>query len=201
MTARGPLRPALFLDRDGVINVEVNYLYRPQDCVLVDGIASLLRTARSLDYVICVVTNQAGIGRGLYTEEDFHRVMAHLAAELKKEGAAWDAVYFCPFHPVHGLGEYRRESDCRKPAPGMLLRATKEHQLDLGRSILVGDRCSDLHAGHAAGVRRVFLFGSTEDGSCPVAFPYRHVDTLSSIEQELTATSDCAWGQKENGLC
>ncbi|MGI4853677.1 MAG: D-glycero-alpha-D-manno-heptose-1,7-bisphosphate 7-phosphatase [Janthinobacterium lividum] len=188
------LRPALFLDRDGVINVEVNYLSRPQDCILVDGIASLLRTAHALGYVICVVTNQAGIGRGLYTEEDFHCVMRHLSAELSKEGAAWDAIYFCPFHPVHGLGEYRRDSDCRKPAPGMLLRAAAEHKLSLDRSVLVGDHCSDLEAGHAAGVKRLFLFGATEGGDCPVAFPHRREDRLSSIEQELTATSHSAMG-------
>lgn len=189
-----PLRPALFLDRDGVINVEVKYLYRPEDCILVDGIGSLLRTARSLGYIICVITNQAGIGRGLYTEDDFHGLMAHIALELSSEGAAWDAVYFSPFHPVEALGDYRRVSDCRKPAPGMLLRAAAEHPIDLTKSVIVGDRCSDLRAGCSAGIQKLFLFGKTECAPCPGLPYYRHVQALSSVEQELTATSEKGWG-------
>ncbi len=188
------LRPALFLDRDGVINEEVNYLYRPEDCRLVPGIASLLRTARTNGYFICVVTNQAGIGRGMYTEADFHRLMAHIATELAVDGAAWDAVYFCPDHPVHGLGQYRRESDDRKPAPGMLLRAAQDHGLGLGHSVLVGDRCSDLVAGHAAGLKRLFLVGATEPDSCQVQFVYHHMNALSAIEELLIATPSPARG-------
>ncbi len=182
------LRPALFLDRDGVINEEVDYLYRPEDCRLVPGIASLLRTAHAAGYFCCVVTNQAGIGRGLYTEADFYRLMGHIAGELAAEGAALDAVYFCPDHPVHGLGKYRRESEDRKPQPGMLLRAAREHGLDLSRSILVGDRCTDLLAGHAAGLRTLFLLESTEPGPCPVKFPYHHVNALAAVEGVLSAT-------------
>lgn len=178
-------RPALFLDRDGVINEEVDYLYRTEDCRLVPGIASLLRSARQLGYVICVVTNQAGIGRGMYTEADFHTLMAYMAGELQKEGAAWDAVYFSPYHPVHGVGEYRRESECRKPAPGMLLQAAQQHRLDLSRSILVGDRCSDLLAGHAAGLHTLFLIGHTEPGPCAVDFRYAHVQALDEVEGAL----------------
>ena len=189
------LRPALFLDRDGVINVEVDYLYRPEDCVLVDGIASLIRTANRLDYVTCVVTNQSGIGRGLYTEEDFHHLMAHIGAELKKEEARLDAVYFSPFHPVHGVGRYKLETDCRKPAPGMLLRAAADHGIDLEASFLVGDRCSDLEAGGAAGVQHLFLFGTTEESPCATTYGYRVADTLFSVEEELVATSGKQQGQ------
>lgn len=183
------LRPALFLDRDGVINEEVSYLYRTEDCVLVPGIASLLRTATQLGYFICVVTNQAGIGRGLYTEADFEALMAHIAAELAREDAHLDAVYFSPFHPVFGVGEYQRESTCRKPAPGMLLRAAEEHGLDLAKSVLVGDRCSDLMAGRAAGLQQMFLFGTTEDTPCVVDFSYGRAWELCSVEQALIATS------------
>lgn len=182
------LRPALFLDRDGVINEEVGYLYRTQDCVLVPGIASLLRTAAQLGYFTCVVTNQAGIGRGFYTEADFHGLMAHIDAELALEGAHLDAVYFSPFHPVHGVGEYKRESACRKPTPGMLLRAAHEHGLALNQSLLVGDRCSDLMAGHAAGLKQLFLFGTTEEAPCPVDFSYARASQLFSVEQAMIAT-------------
>ena len=183
------LRPGLFLDRDGVINVDTNFLYRPEECVLIEGIGSLVRAANQLGYVTCVITNQSGIGRGLYTEEDFRVLMTHIQAELQREGATLDAVYFSPFHPVHGLGEYKRDTDCRKPAPGMLLRAAEEHGIDLSRSFLVGDRCSDLLAGSNAGLERLFLFGTTEPGPCPSGYRYLKVDRLSSVEEELIATS------------
>lgn len=152
------------------------------------GIASLLRTAHAQGYFTCVVTNQAGIGRGMYTEADFHRLMAHIATELAREGATLDAVYFCPDHPVHGKGKYHRESEERKPAPGMLLRAARDHGLDLARSVLVGDRCSDLMAGHAAGLQTLFLMGDTEPASCPVQFTYHHINGLYAVEVALTAT-------------
>ena len=149
-------RPALFLDRDGVINEEVGYLHRFEDVRFVPGIVRLLQTANRLGMPTCVVTNQAGIGRGLYTEEQFHEVMRCMRAALAAEDAALDAVYYSPFHPEHGVGVYRRESACRKPLPGMLLQAAAEHRLDLARSTMVGDRCSDMAAGAAAGCRTCF---------------------------------------------
>ncbi len=183
------LRRALFLDRDGVINVDTNFLYRPEECVFIDGIVPLLQTANRLGFFTCVITNQSGIGRGLYTEEDFHRLMEHMSSELGAQGASLDAVYFSPFHPVHALGRYQRESDCRKPAPGMLLRAAAEHGLDLGRSVLVGDRCSDLQAGHAAGVPDLFLFGTTEISKCAGDLAYRTANELFTVQEHLAATS------------
>ena len=186
---QGTLRPALFLDRDGVINVDINFLYRPEECVFMEGIVPLLQTANRLGYFTCVVTNQSGIGRGLYTEADFHRLMEHMTAELRAQHAILDAVYFSPFHPVHGVGPYRRDTDCRKPQPGMLLRAAAEHSIDLRRSVLVGDRCSDLLAGKAAGVPHLFLFGSTEPDPCPAGFPYHQVKQLFTVEEYLSATN------------
>ena len=188
MSAALSLRRALFLDRDGVINEEVGYLYRPEECHFVDGIVPLLQTANALGVFTCVVTNQAGIARGLYTEEDFYRLMEYMLAELASRHARVDAVYFSPYHPVHGTGKYRRESDCRKPAPGMLLRAAAEYDLDLARSVMVGDRCSDLLAGNAAGVRDLFLIGHTEESPCLLPFAYHSVNTLFSIRKHLIAT-------------
>jgi D-glycero-D-manno-heptose 1,7-bisphosphate phosphatase len=179
------LRPALFLDRDGVVNEEVGYLHRWEHCRFVDGIASLLQTANRLGYFTCVVTNQAGIARGMYTEADFHTLMDHMRAALLREGARLDAVYFSPFHPEHGIGVYRRESSCRKPAPGMILRAAADHGLDLARSVLVGDRCTDLMAGHAAGIQRLFLLGTTEDTPCALPVPYTSINALNAVEQML----------------
>ena len=155
-------RPALFLDRDGVINEEVGYLHRMEDVRFVPGIVALVQTANRLGMFVCVVTNQAGIGRGLYTEEQFQQLMQAMRAELSSQGAAIDAVYHSPFHPEHGLGEFCRETDCRKPRPGMLLRAAREHGLDPARSVMVGDRCSDIEAGTAAGVPTLFLMGDMD---------------------------------------
>lgn len=189
------LRPALFLDRDGVINEEVNYLWRIEDCRLIPGIATLIRTANQLGIATIVVTNQAGIGRGMYTEDDFHRLMNHMQAELKAEGATLDAIYFSPFHPEHGLGDYKRVSDCRKPAPGMILRAAQEHGLDLARSAMIGDRCTDMDAGAAAGIPFLFLYGSTEEKNCTKESLYRQIDTLEQVTpflQQLTKTDQVA---------
>ena len=188
MNAPARLRRALFLDRDGVINEDIGFLYRAEDCRLIDGIASLVRAANRLGYVTCVITNQSGIGRGLYSEEDFHRLMGHIGAELQQQGARLDAIYFSPYHPVHAVGEYQRESDCRKPAPGMLLRAAEEHGIDLKGSVLVGDRCSDLLAGKAAGLHRLFLVGDTEKAPCDSHLSYNRVDRLAAVESYLLAT-------------
>lgn len=159
--------PALFLDRDGVINHEVGYLHRAEDVRFVDGIFPLCRAARALGYKLVVVTNQSGIARGLYTTEQFEQLMAWMRREFEREGAALDAVYHCPYHPEHGVGEFRRDHEDRKPGPGMLLRAARDLDLDLERSILIGDRCSDIAAADAAGLRQAFLLAGTETAPCP----------------------------------
>jgi D-glycero-D-manno-heptose 1,7-bisphosphate phosphatase len=192
MSTPQPLRPALYLDRDGIINEDTNFLYKWEDCRFVPGIVSLIATANRLGYAVIVVTNQSGIGRGMYTEEDFHVLMERMTAELAAQGARLDAVYFSPFHPVHGIGKYQREDDSRKPSPGMLLRAAQEHGLDPARSVMVGDRCSDLAAGHAAGVPNLFLFGSTEPLPCPAAVPYTHIHELNFVERHLERLSGTA---------
>ena len=124
--ALNPVRAALFLDRDGVINHEVGYLSRPEDVRWVEGIVPLCRTAQRLGYVLVVVTNQSGIARGLYTTAQFEAVMVWMRSELGAAGVVLDAVYHCPYHPTHGIGEWRREHEDRKPGPGMLFRAALE---------------------------------------------------------------------------
>ena len=180
--------PALFLDRDGIINHDVGYLHRAEDVRWVEGIVPLCRTAQTLGYKLVVVTNQAGIGRGLYTLEDFTRLMDWMTAELARGGVRLDAVYHCPYHPEHGLGEYKREHEDRKPGPGMLRRAAHEHGIDLARSVMVGDRCSDIGAANAAGVRQAFLLRGTEPAGCPghcIA-----VDSLAQVEAWLQRRPD-----------
>jgi D-glycero-D-manno-heptose 1,7-bisphosphate phosphatase len=145
-------RPAIFLDRDGVINVERNYVYRIADFEFMPGIFDLCRTAQDAGFVPIVVTNQAGIGRGYYTEDDFQRITEWMLEEFRLRGIVIGRVYHCPFHPAAGLGEYRRESFDRKPNPGMILKARDDFALDLASSVLVGDKDSDVEAGRAAGV-------------------------------------------------
>lgn len=174
------LRPALFLDRDGVINQEVGYLHRPEDVRWVEGIFSLARTAKGLGYRLVVVTNQSGIARGLYTTAQFEALMEWMGAHFMAEGAPLDAVYHCPYHPEHGIGEWKREHEDRKPGPGMLRRAARDLGLDLARSVMVGDRCADIEAAKAAGLRQAFLVEGTEPGGCPGAAI--RVTSLSEVE-------------------
>jgi D-glycero-D-manno-heptose 1,7-bisphosphate phosphatase len=162
-------RPALFLDRDGVINEDVGYLHRPEDCCFIPGIEGLIATANRRGYAVVVVTNQAGIGRGYYDEAAFHHLMNWMRTELAAKGAMMDAVYFCPDHPEHGIGQYKRENPDRKPGPGMLLRAAKDLSLDLAASVLVGDKQTDLLAGKAAGVGRLVYFGADSAQIIPEA--------------------------------
>ena len=145
-------QPAVFLDRDGVINEERNYVYKIDEFHFIDGIFDACREMSKAGYRLIIITNQAGIARGYYTEDDFHRLTRWMLNEFQQHGVEFNDVYYCPHHPDHGVAEYRRNCTCRKPAPGMILRAAKEHSLDLRRSILVGDKGSDIEAGRAAGV-------------------------------------------------
>ncbi len=173
-------RPALFLDRDGIVNEEIGYLHNFEHVRWISGIVPLIQRANQFGYFVAVVTNQAGIGRGYYTEEQFQELMRHMCAALASQGATVDAVYHSPFHPEHGVGIYRRESDCRKPGPGMLLRAAAEHDLDLASSMMVGDRCSDMLAGAAAGLTQLFLLMGTETTPC-TGVVYEEISSLDEL--------------------
>jgi D-glycero-D-manno-heptose 1,7-bisphosphate phosphatase len=175
---------ALFLDRDGVINLDLDYLYRPEQVVFVDGIFDLCRYAYGLNYRIVVVTNQSGIGRGYFSEADFHALTVWMKNIFSQQGCPITAVYFCPYHPTAGLGGYRRESSWRKPAPGMILAAAQDLDLDLANSILVGDRLRDIAAGEAAGVRCNLLYGESVDDNSEVR-PTARVSSLREIRPYL----------------
>jgi D-glycero-D-manno-heptose 1,7-bisphosphate phosphatase len=174
---------ALFLDRDGVVNEEVGYLHRVDEVRFVEGIFSLCRTAMRLGYRLIVVTNQAGIARGFYSEEDFHALMEWMREALRAEGVELDAVYYCPFHPEHGVGRYKCEHEDRKPGTGMLRKGAVEFGIALGESVMVGDRCSDVGAANAAGLRQAFLISGTEDAGCDGE--YLAVDSLGEVERWL----------------
>lgn len=152
-------RKALFLDRDGVINVDYGYVHTREGTEWMPGIFELCRTARDAGYVLIVVTNQAGIAREIYDECTFHEHTQWIHAEFERCGVALLATYYCPHHPVCGVGAFRVACDCRKPAPGMLLAAKCAHEINLSRSIFIGDKPSDVEAGLAAGVGVNVLLG------------------------------------------
>lgn len=151
---------ALFLDRDGVINVERCYVHRREDFHFQDGIFELCRAAQALGYLIVVVTNQAGIARGYYTEATFLELTDWMIGKFSEERIQISQVYYCPYHPTHGIGEYKCDSPDRKPKPGMLVRAGADLMLDLASSVLVGDGLSDILAAKAAGVGTAILLRS-----------------------------------------
>jgi D-glycero-D-manno-heptose 1,7-bisphosphate phosphatase len=177
------LRPALFLDRDGVINVEKNYVHRIEDFEFLDGIFDLCRAATERNMPIVVVTNQAGIGRGYYSETQFLKLMDWMVARFVEEGAPIAAVYFCPYHPEYGVGPYKVDSFDRKPKPGMILRARDELGLLLESSVLIGDKASDIAAARAANVGRAILLASSHSIVSPK--PDLQTDSLRVMTELL----------------
>ncbi len=153
----GNMNKALFVDRDGVINREKDYVYRVEDFEFIDGIMEALKKVAELGYKIIVVTNQAGIARGYYSEKDFQRITEWMCGEFRKRGVEITDVYYDPTHPEYGTGKYKRVSERRKPAPGMILDAVRDHRIGLRQSALVGDKLTDIEAGRRAGVGRLFL--------------------------------------------
>jgi len=146
-------KKALFLDRDGVINVEKEYLYKQEDFEFIDGIFELCKHYQKQGYLIFVVTNQSGIARGYYSEADFLKLTAWMLGEFEKRDIKIAKVYHCPHHP-----KLSGECSCRKPKPGMLLDAAREFDVDLANSIIIGDKERDIEAGLNAGLRESYLF-------------------------------------------
>jgi D-glycero-D-manno-heptose 1,7-bisphosphate phosphatase len=150
---------ALFLDRDGVINVDKGYVHRPDQVEFVDGIFELCASAQQMGFLLIVITNQAGVARGYYSEQTVHELHEWLAERFVERGSRLARFYYCPYHPEHGIGRYKRDSCMRKPKPGMILRARDELGIDLSRSVLIGDKRLDVQAGMAAGVATNIVLG------------------------------------------
>lgn len=150
-TPKAP-RPAAFLDRDGVLNVNHGYVHTPERFEWIEGAREAIRLLNNSGYLVIVVTNQSGIGRGYYDEASFHSLCTWVDKELAAVGAHIDATYFCPNHPEHGIGPYKTASNDRKPAPGMLERAAAEWSIDKRTSFLIGDKLSDMQAADAFGI-------------------------------------------------
>jgi D-glycero-D-manno-heptose 1,7-bisphosphate phosphatase len=182
------LSPGLFLDRDGVVNHDIGYLYKPEQVTFTAGLFDLCRYAQSLKYKLIIITNQSGIARELYSEADFHSLMKWMTEELLRADIRIDGYYFCPHHPEHGIGSYRRECEDRKPQPGMILKASHDHGISLKQSVLVGDRCSDIQAGAAAGIPNLILLQGTEPAGCNEGPPHTVVSSLQQVIPLLTPT-------------
>ena len=148
---------AVFLDRDGVINVDHGYVSTWERFEFLPGVPDALRALQDAGYLLIVVSNQSGIGRGYYCEADVESLNQAVAQHLGSTvGVTLSEFYHCPHHPTEAEGEFRRQCDCRKPAPGMIRQAVLDHGIDLKTSLLVGDKDSDIEAGRAAGVTRLF---------------------------------------------
>jgi len=150
---------ALFLDRDGVINVDHGHVGTRDRFEFMPGVFEMACTAVMLGYGLFIITNQAGIARGLYSEADFNCLMEWVAYEFEERGAPIMKIYHCPHHPDHGPSGGHGECYCRKPAPGLFLTASHEFNIDMEASIVVGDKESDMLAGLAAGVGSLILLG------------------------------------------
>jgi D-glycero-D-manno-heptose 1,7-bisphosphate phosphatase len=151
------MKRAVFLDRDGTINVEREYLRRVEDFAFIEGSVKAIRRLREAGFLVIVVTNQSGVARGYFDLAEVEMLHQHLQEELRLLGTQVDAFYICPHHPEEGIGEFRRDCDCRKGSPGMLLQAAAEHNIDLRRSFMVGDKVADVEAGLAAGCRALLV--------------------------------------------
>lgn len=150
-------RPAVFIDRDGTLTEEVGYVNHPSRLRLLPRSAEAIRRLNRAGVAAVVVTNQAGLARGYFTEHVLEAVGADLLAQLAGAGARLDGIYVCPHHPTEGAAPYRVLCECRKPKPGLLVRAADELQLDLTRSVMVGDKASDLAVAPKVGARSVLV--------------------------------------------
>ena len=173
------VKKAVFLDRDGVINIDYGYVHTISDFTFCEGIFTLSRKAIKKGYDLIVVTNQAGIARGYYTENDFLKLSSWMCGEFKKNGAPISKVYFSPTHPTKGLGKYKVDDSHRKPGPGMILDAAREFKLALSESILIGDNKTDIVAGVSAGVGCNILIGTDTE-----------VENLEVSVQVITSLSE-----------
>jgi D-glycero-D-manno-heptose 1,7-bisphosphate phosphatase len=171
---------ALFLDRDGVINVDRGYIHRSAQFEFVPGIFELARFwTNDLRRPIVVITNQSGIGRGYFDEWAYEDLTRWMCERFEAERTAIARVYHCPYHPLHGIGQYRRDHPWRKPNPGMILQAVSDLDLDPVQSAILGDQMSDIEAGAAAGIGLRILVASHDANESEGAPPHEVVANLS----------------------
>ncbi len=150
-------KPAVFLDRDGVINVDHGYVHDEHDFEFIDGVFEACKQLKQMGYQLVLVTNQSGIARGKFSEDRFLSLTQWMDWNFVDNGVEFDGIYYCPHHPEHGIGKYKEDCDCRKPKPGMFISARDFLKIDMAKSVMVGDKAEDLMAADAAGVGRKIL--------------------------------------------
>ena len=152
------MNKAIFFDRDGVLNVDVIDLHELEKFQWIDGAVDAIKLCNERGFLVVVITNQSGIARGIFTEDDVKKIHSHMQTELEKVGAHIDAFYYCPHHPNGTVEPYAQVCDCRKPKPGLILRACKEMNIDPAKSVMIGDKPRDIESGKNAGVTSSILF-------------------------------------------
>ena len=157
------MKAAVFLDRDGVINVDHGYVSKIDDFKFIEGSIEAMQILKDKGYLLVVVTNQSGIARGYYSEDDFHKLTEWMDWSLADKGVDLDGIYYCPHHAEKGIGEYKVECECRKPKTGMLDSAIAELDIDPSLSLLVGDKLSDVNAGNLAGLKASYLVNTGKE--------------------------------------
>lgn len=151
------MHKALFLDRDGVINEETGYVHKIEECKFIPGVFEALQLAQKAGYKLIIITNQAGIAKQKFKEEHHHQLMAWMKEQFAADHISIDGEYYCPHHPQAVVEQYRKECDCRKPQPGMILQAAQERNIDVTKSIVIGDKTSDILAGKKAGCKTILV--------------------------------------------
>jgi D-glycero-D-manno-heptose 1,7-bisphosphate phosphatase len=164
LLTRNTARRAVFLDRDGTINVEKDYLHRVEDFEFIPGAPEAIRRLKDAGFLVVVVSNQSGVARGFFSLDEVEKLHSHLQTELARFGTSVDGFYVCPHHPTEGVGPYRQNCDCRKGNPGMLLQAAADFDVDLKASFMVGDKAADIEAGERAGCRSLLVLTGYGEG-------------------------------------
>jgi D-glycero-D-manno-heptose 1,7-bisphosphate phosphatase len=184
-------KPAVFLDRDGVLNEDRGYVHRWEDFSFLPGAIDALRQLQQKGYLLVVITNQSAVARGLCAEADVLALHERMRAFLRERGIELAGIYHCPHHPQGSVSDYAIACSCRKPEPGMILRAAQAHGIDLSRSLLVGDKISDLEAGRAAGIPSLYLVVPPGQEKNLAVFPdVQQVSSLEEVVERLPQTQD-----------
>ena len=179
-------KKALFLDRDGIINVDKGYVYNPDDIEFIAPIFDVIRFFHNAGYMPVVVTNQSGIGRGFYSEDQFAYLCDWMQKRFCEQGLPPIPFYYCPHHPTEAHPAYRKTCECRKPRPGMLLRAAEELALDLTESVMIGDSWRDIQAAANAGVSTCFFVSSAKAGKIDDTVNVYQVTDIATLYRHLS---------------